>query len=157
MGSFTPYLNGRMAARHQIPNQCDLEGQEAESFLLDIYSRKNWNTCNRIQRQLPNLLVSSSWCIMCKSNLSLRGHLICKSNLVSRHHPFFQYPFAPTSWSKLLNSFGLGWCFLKGCETAISQLLEGSPFKSQALILWSNVVTANLWRLWFRRNQRVFK
>lgn len=62
-------------------------------------------------------------------------------------------------WSKTFWKFGLSWGFRKycTCKEATLQLFVGSPFKKEALVIWQDVVSPTLWRIWSERNQRVFK
>lgn len=59
-------------------------------------------------------------------------------------------------WQKLFDTFHIQWVF-SGCfKQNVVQILGGPKLKTQAHVLWANVVNALLVEIWFERNQRVF-
>lgn len=114
-----------------------------EFLWIDI--QENLYACDNIQKKWPSMMIYPDWCVMCKAASESHTHL------------FSHCEFANVVWSKMFKIFGLSWCFPKGCKDALLQLVVGSPFKRKVLVLWRNMVSDTLWRLWFERTQRVLK
>lgn len=87
-------------------------------------------------------------------NLTIKGVTHYISHMGASEDPqhfFFECHYSFDCWKKLLSIFHLQWVFVNSFKDVLPILY------ATAQLLWVNVVKALLAKIWFKRNQRVFK
>ncbi|CAL5408064.1 unnamed protein product [Camellia sinensis] len=102
-------------------------------------------TNDTLQKRRPNRLLNPQWCILC-----------CKSG-ESVDHLFLHCPIALTLWHRLFRVGNGMWVAPKRSVHMLVIDFHTFGGSKRAKILWTCVVFATFWVLWWERNQRLFE
>lgn len=103
------------------------------------------NTTDRLQRRMPYMYLSPSWCHMCCQHVESPPHL------------FAHCSFATCFWNFILEAFGWSLTCPNSISNLLASLLVGHPFGSSKRTIWLVIVHAFFWTLWGERNDRLFR
>ncbi|KAL5539799.1 hypothetical protein UlMin_044293 [Ulmus minor] len=103
------------------------------------------NTCDRVQRKNPRMMLSPNMCVICKKDEETANHL------------FLHCYSARFLWLKALGEVGLHWVAPASVRGMFLDRSLGFGSNKMAKTLWNCMVFSLLWHIWLERNTRIFE
>ncbi|KAL5583298.1 hypothetical protein UlMin_015740 [Ulmus minor] len=103
------------------------------------------NTCDRVQRRNPQMMLSPNRCVMCKRDEESVNHL------------FLHCCSARFLWLKALGEVGIHWAAPASVRCMFLDRTLGYGSNNMAKTLWNCMVFSLLWHIWLERNIRIFE
>ncbi|KAL5569671.1 hypothetical protein UlMin_026246, partial [Ulmus minor] len=103
------------------------------------------NTCDRVQRKNPQMILFPNRCVMCKKEAETADHLLLHC-MTARY-----------LWLKVLGEAGLYWVAPTSVKGLMLDRTLGFGRNKMAQTLWNCMVFSLLWNIWMERNSRIFE
>lgn len=96
------------------------------------------NTAEVIQKEIPNVVLASSWCFMCKNSEETADHLFLRCKVTS------------SLWNTLFQAAKVSWAFQHSCVLMFIEHVAAFAKGEKARVLWKCSVLAALWVIWLK-------
>lgn len=110
---------------HSLPNQYWFPFVGSSTYFQAI------NTADRLQRRMPDMSLSPSWCM-------------CHTNAESPVHLSMHCSFATKFWDIVLLAFGWSYTCSNNISEILASLLVGHPFCGTKKTMWLAIIRAFL-------------
>ena len=101
------------------------------------------NTCDQIQRQNSHMVLSPSWCILCRKDDESIDHL------------FIHCEIANKLWNQLFFEEDFSWVVQDKCSALFVEDMVGFGSNKMAHALWNSMIVALMWSIRMERNASV--
>ena len=93
------------------------------------------NTCNQIQIWNPHMVLSPSWCVLCRKDDESIDHL------------FMHCEIATKLWNQLFYEAGFSWVVQDKCSALFMEDMTGFGSNNMAHALWNSMILALIWSI----------